>query len=304
MSPAHPTAMNWIFLLALGVIWGASFMATKLAIGDFGPMTVTAARLSIAAIILVTASYIRGTGLPDIGSRDGRIVWLYCIGLGVFTNALPFSLLNWAQLRVTSGFAGVTMAAVPLLVLPLAHFLVPGEQMNLRKVLGFAVGFAGVFVLIGPETFLQTTGDSLEPWARIAGLGAAACYATGTIMLRLNPAKSLVAFTAGGLSVGALAMIPTALYFEGVPEIRFNAPLLAVLYLGILPTAVSTLLLVQIIRSAGPSFMSLVNYQVPVWAVIFGIFLLNEALPPSFISALALILCGLAISQFRRRKVA
>lgn len=304
MPPAHPTPTNWAFLLLLGVIWGASFMATKLAIGDFGPMTVTAARLGIAALVLVTASYIRGTGLPDVTSREGRIVWLYCLALGVFTNAVPFSLLNWAQLRVTSGFAGVTMAAVPLLVLPLAHLLVPGEQLSLRKVLGFVVGFTGVFVLIGPETFLQTTGDSMEPWARIACLGAAVCYASGTIMLRLNPAKSLVSFTAGGLSIGALTMIPAALYFEGVPDIRLGTPLLAVLYLGILPTAVSTLLLVQIVRSAGPSFMSLVNYQVPVWAVVFGIFLLNEDLPPSFITALALILTGLAISQFRRRQVA
>lgn len=304
MSPAHPTPTNWVFLLLLGVIWGASFMATKLAIGDFGPMTVTAARLSIAAIILVAASYVRGTGLPDITSREGRIVWIYCIGLGVFTNAVPFSLLNWAQLRVTSGFAGVTMAAVPLLVLPLAHLLVPGEQMTVRKVLGFIIGFTGVFVLIGPGTFLQTSGDTMEPWARIACLGAAVCYASGTIMLRLNPAKSLISFAAGGLSVAALAMTPTALYFEGLPDIHFNTSLLAVAYLGILPTAVSTLLLVHIVKSAGPSFMSLVNYQVPVWAVVFGIFLLDEDLPPSFISALVLILSGLAVSQYRRRKVA
>jgi drug/metabolite transporter (DMT)-like permease len=304
MSPAHPTPTNWVFLLLLGIIWGASFMATKLAIADFGPMTVTAARLGIAAIVLVTASYIRGTGLPDFRSREGRIVWMYCLALGVFTNAVPFSLLNWAQLRVTSGFAGVTMAAVPLLVLPLAHLLVPGEQMSLRKSLGFIVGFTGVFILIGPKTFLETTGDGLEPWARIACLGAASCYATGTILMRMNPAKSLVAFSAGGLTIGALTMIPTALYFEGIPQIHLNDSLLAVLYLGILPTAVSTLLLVQIIRSAGPSFMSLVNYQVPVWAVVFGIFLLDENLPPSFISALAMILCGLAISQFRRRKIA
>ncbi len=300
MSPAQPTATNWTFLLILGVIWGASFMASKLAINDYGPMTVTAARLGIAAVILIAASYYRGTGLPDVTTREGRIVWLYCIALGVFTNAVPFSLLNWAQLRVTSGFAGVTMAAVPLLVLPLAHLLVPGEQMTLRKVLGFAIGFTGVFVLIGPATFLQTSGDIMEPWARIACLGAASCYATGTIMMRMNPAKSLVAFSAGGLSVGSLAMIPTALYFEGIPDIHFNTSLVAVLYLGILPTAVSTLLLVQIIRSAGPSFMSLVNYQVPVWAVIFGIVLLNESLPPSFLTALGLILGGLAISQFGR----
>lgn len=98
-------------------------------------------------------------------------------------------------------------------------------------------------------------------------------------------------------------MIPTALFFEGMPDFHLDKPLLAAGYLGLFPTAVATLMLVHIVRSAGPSFMSLVNYQVPVWAVVFGIFLLNESLPPSFFSALALILGGLAISQYRRRQI-
>jgi drug/metabolite transporter (DMT)-like permease len=301
MPTNHPSFLNWVLLVCLGVIWGASFMASKIALGGFGPMTVAAARLTIAAVFLVAASYYRGTNLPNIMTREGRIVWIYCIALGLFTNAVPFSLLNWAQLRVSSGFAGVTMAAVPLLVLPLAHVLVAGEQMHLKKLIGFLVGFTGVVILIGPGAVMQNSGDGLEPYARFACLGAAACYATGTILMRLNPSKSLVAFSAGGLSVGALIMIPTAYFVEGPPDFHMGEPLLALLYLGILPTAFAMLMMVHVVKSAGPSFMSLVNYQVPVWAVVFGIALLNETLPPSFISALALILAGIAISQYRRR---
>lgn len=302
MPRLHPTARNWIFLIILGAVWGASFMATKLAIGGFGPMTVTAGRLMIAAIFLAAASYFRGPGLPNVTTREGRIIWLYCIVLGLFTNAVPFSLLNWAQLRVTSGFAGVTMAAVPLLVLPMAHWLVPGEQMSLKKVIGFVIGFIGVFVLIGPATFLEPSGDRLEPLARLACLGAAACYASGTILLRLAPAPSMVSLCAGGLLIGSLVMIPMALYYEGAPNFQLDQSLAALLYLGVLPTALTTLLLIQIINSAGPSFMSMVNYHVPIWAIVFGIVLLNEALPPSFVGALALILTSLAIVQHSQRK--
>ena len=75
--------------------------------------------------------------------------------------------------------------------------------------------------------------------------------------------------------------------------------LAGVLYLGIFPTALATLALVYVVQSAGPSFMSLVNYQVPVWAVILGLVFLDEALPSQFLGALALILAGLAISQLR-----
>ena len=69
--------------------------------------------------------------------------------------------------------------------------------------------------------------------------------------------------------------------------------------LALLPTAAATLLRVVVIRSAGPVFMNLVNYQVPVWSVVFGWALLGEALPPSLLTALALILAGLVLSQWR-----
>jgi drug/metabolite transporter (DMT)-like permease len=61
----------------------------------------------------------------------------------------------------------------------------------------------------------------------------------------------------------------------------------------------ATIMLVTVINSAGPSFLSLVNYQVPLWAVVFGVVLLGETLPAQFIWALGLILIGVAISQFK-----
>jgi len=90
-----------------------------------------------------------------------------------------------------------------------------------------------------------------------------------------------------------------ALWMEGVPEMPTGLPLLACLYLGLLPTGVAQLLLVQVIRSAGPVFMSLVNYMVPIWSVIFGTVLLHEELPSGLLWALLLILAGVGLSQFR-----
>ncbi len=301
MSPTRPTLQNWIFLLLLGVIWGASFMAMKVALGGYQPLTVAALRLVLGAGLLVAASYYRGTGLPTFLTRDGRILWMYCLALGIFANALPFSLLNWAQLHVSSGFAGVCMAAVPLLVLPLAHFAIPGERMKIGKIIGFIIGFIGVVILIGPDTFLQSTGGDWEALAKIACLVAAGGYAVSSIVMRLAPSTSMVAFSAGGLLAGAATMVPIALYFEGVPTVAMDRSSIALVYLGIMPTAVAMLMLVSIIKSAGPTFMSLVNYQVPVWAVIFGTLLLSENLPPLFLTALVLILAGLATSQFLSR---
>ena len=189
------------------------------------------------------------------------------------------------------------MAGVPLLVLPLAHVFVPGEQLTRRKTLGFLIGFLGVGVLIGPGV-LSGIGAG-GGWAELACLAAAACYAIGGIITRRAPAGPLIAFSAAGLSIAALIILPTALLIDGFPATPPRAALLGVLYLAILPTAAATLILVHVIKTAGPSFLSLVNYQVPVWATIFGTLILGEALPPQLLGALALILAGLVIAQTR-----
>ena len=72
----------------------------------------------------------------------------------------------------------------------------------------------------------------------------------------------------------------------------------AIIFLGLFPTALATLLRVIVIRSAGSVFMTLVNYQVPLWSVLCGALILSETLPLRFFAALALIMCGLAISQW------
>ena len=113
-----------------------------------------------------------------------------------------------------------------------------------------------------------------------------------------------LAFGAGGLLVAAALIVPPALLLEGWPPLPPLPALLGVLYLGVFPTALATVMLVFVVQSAGPSFMSLVNYQVPVWAVVLGLIVLGEELPSQFLGALVLILAGLALSQFGRRRQA
>jgi drug/metabolite transporter (DMT)-like permease len=292
-----PGAANWAKLLFLGVIWGASFMAVTVALQGFGPMSIAALRIFSAALCLLVLVYAMGIGLPSLRTRDGRIIWACALGMGFFTNALPFSLLSWGQTYVASGFAGVCMAVVPLFVLPLAHVLVPGEQMTLRRTISFLIGFAGVVVLIGLDAF-RSAGTDFESLARLACLGASLCYAIGSIITRLCPQVNMLSLSAAALSCGALIIVPAALWQEGLPQkLPPRDALLAVAYLGLVPTALAQVLLVQVARSAGPAFLSTVNYQVPVWAVLFGALILNESLPPQLFAALALILGGLVLSR-------
>ncbi|MEM9497476.1 MAG: DMT family transporter [Pseudomonadota bacterium] len=288
--------INWLRIALLGVIWGGAFTFVSVALRDVGPLTVVAVRLSLGATCLVALTFALGSGLPRTTGPGAARLWLFVLALGVFSNAVPFALLSWGQQIVASGFAGVCMAVVPLFILPLAHAFVPGERMSLRRLTGFVLGTIGVLVLIGPEAFGRT-GAAFERTAQLACIGAAMCYAIGSIFTRLCPPVNHMALAAAVLLVAALFFTPYALFVEGFPETPGATGLLALVYLGLLPTGAAQILLVQVIRDAGPVFMSLVNYQVPIWSVIFGVVFLRETLPPSLFLGLALILGGVALSQ-------
>ncbi|KGM86552.1 Permease of the drug/metabolite transporter (DMT) superfamily [Roseovarius mucosus DSM 17069] len=291
------STLNWLRIGALGVIWGASFMFVSVALTGVGPFFLAAVRIVLGAGFLLCLLRVKGRRLPPLGGVEGRKIWQFALVMALFSNFFPFILLSWAQQSVASGFAGVCMAAVPLLILPLAHFLVPGERMHLRRLVGFVLGTTGVVVLIGPGAF-TSTGKDLESLARLACLGAAGGYAIGSIATRLSPEVDRLALSALVLTLAAGMILPLALLVEGWPSALNTKSLLALLYLGILPTGVAQVLLVQVNREAGPSFFSLVNYMVPVWSVILGALVLSEALPPSLLAAMTLILVGVGMSQW------
>lgn len=298
-----PTVHDWVTLAFLGLIWGASFLGVEMALTSFGPISLAAGRVAIAALILLVIAFVFGDGLPKFATTTDRRIWLHCFAMAVFTNALPFTLLSWGQKIVTSSFAGISMAVVPLLVLPLAHYLVPSERMSTTKIIGFLFGFSGVVLLVGGGRLGIALGNApigTAPMltAQFACVIASCCYAIGTINTRLCPPISTLSYSTAGLTLASFILLPTAFYVEGVPAMPPLGALIGILYLAVFPTAVATLLLTLLINRAGPTFLSLVNYQVPVWAVLIGALVLDESLPGHFITALVIILAGLAISQF------
>ena len=291
---ARPTRANAASVAALGLIWGGTFTVTELALAGYGPHTVAAARVVLGAAALTGLALVLRRPLPTWSPLLAGFVAL----IGVFTAALPFTALAWGQTRTTAAFAGLTMAMLPLLILPLAHVLVPGDRLTPRKGAGFGIGALGALILIGPAAWDPSGADG-EALGQLACLGAVACYAVGSIATRRCPPIDGLWLSAASLGVGAALLLPAMLLLEGVPGAAPAPVLGAVLFLGLVPTALAALLRIAVIRSAGPSFMTLVNYQVPVWAMATGALFLGEALPGRFFAALALILGGMAVGQGR-----
>ncbi|WP_299874401.1 DMT family transporter [uncultured Sulfitobacter sp.] len=289
------TLKSWIMVSVLAFVWGGTFLVTEVALTGITPFWLAASRIGFAAVVMTLVWALRGFALFDVQPTPAQKGIVVAIALG--SSALPFSLLAWGQQYVTAGFAGVSMASVALIVLPLAHFLVPGETMRLRKVVGFVIGFVGVVILIGTQAF-DSTGGALETPGRLACMAAAACYAVCSILLRRLPAVDPIGLSTVLLIIGAAAVIPVAFALEGPPPLPDPYILGVLAFLGLVPTAAANFLRVLVVRTAGPVFMSTVNYMVPLWSVLLGAWILAEPLPPSLIWAMVLILAGVGLSQF------
>ncbi len=293
-SPDAPGATNWALLFLLSIVWGAAFMSMALALEGYGPLTVAAGRTAIGAIALLILGWIMGQGLSQVPGRSG---WTATFWIGLLNVALPFSLLTWGLQYAPSAFAGVAMGAAPLFVLPLAALFSPGEYADWRKAIGILVGFAGVAVLILPGADLSTDGPNAL-MGRIAIVAAPLCYAVCSILTRRAPAMPSITLTGAMLVMASAVLVPIALVAEGLPEVTASRATLALIFVGLLPTGFAFFLRVRIIQSAGMIFMSLVAYIVPVWAVLFGVFLMGEDLHPSLYLAIVLIVGGVAVSQW------
>jgi len=289
------TATSWLMILVLGVVWGGTFMVTEIALRGMTPFWLAASRICFASVVMSALWGARGFPLFKTSPNSAELRNMLFIGAA--SSAVPFCLLAWGQQYVTSGFAGVSMATVPLIVLPMAHFFVAGERMTPRRFAGFVIGFVGVVILIGAQAF-ESSGTRLENPGRIACVSAAGCYAVSSVMMRRLPAVDAIGLATVLLIIGAFIAVPVAFWVEGLPTVPNGETLAVLAFLGLVPTAAANLLRVMVVRTAGPVFMSLVNYQVPVISVVLGALILSEPLPPSLIYALTLILLGVAISQY------
>ena len=285
---SQPSTANWISIFALGLIWGGTFMVVSIALRGYGPITVACARTTLGALALLGIMFALRRPLPSPQAMRSIAI------IGPLNTALPFMLLSWGLQYVPSAFAGISMAVLPLFVLPLAYFF-SDETLNLRRVIGVLFGVVGAIVLIGPG--VMRIGTGMEPWGQIACLLATLSYSISSILTRRCPPVDSITMAAFTLMFGSIIMIPLMIMIEGVPTPTTRESTLAIIVLGLVPTAFAAYLRILVVRTAGSVFMTNVNYQVPLWSVVFGAVVLDENLPIEFFIALGIILAGLAISQ-------
>jgi len=292
----HRSVTDWTLLLALVAMWGSSFMFNKLGVATVPPLTLVAGRITIGAVILLVLVYAKGLRLPPLGS-----VWAAYAVLGAVGNVLPFFLITWGQQVIESALAGILMAAMPLATLVLAHFIIRGERMTIGRVAGFMLGFLGIVFLFEPAALDSFGGSRLQVISQLAILCGALCYSANSIMARLLVRSDFLVAAAGTMLMSAFLAVPLALFLNTPWSLEpSGSSVAAIVWLGVGPTAIATILYFRLISSAGPTFMSFVNYLSPAIAVFLGVALLGEKPGANAYAGLALILSGIAVSQWRR----
>jgi drug/metabolite transporter (DMT)-like permease len=280
-------ARQFLILLVLGLIWGASFLFIKVAVVTIPPFTVAFGRTAPAALVLYLVLRSRGLRMPSLGP-----LWGSFLLMGLFNGALPYTLITWAEIHMDSGLAAIINAVMPLFTVLLAHFFTQDERLNFMKIAGIFLGFLGVLALFGPAVF---KGLGTHVLSQLAVMGAALCYAIAVIYgRRLREITPWVSAT-GQLICAAFLTLPMSLVIDTPWELSPTLLSLGALAcLSLLGTALAYILYYYLLARIGATNVSLVTYLLPITGVFWGALLLGERLHWSAFLALALILVGIA----------
>jgi drug/metabolite transporter (DMT)-like permease len=276
------------FLLA--AIWGASFLFTRIAVVEFGPVPTAALRVTIAAAFLVPILLWRGLG-PQL-----RQNWKAVLFVGVLNSGIPFACFSFALLSITTGLSSILNATVPLFGAVVAWLWLK-DRLSATRVLGLAIGFAGVVMLAWDKaSFKPDASGVASGWAVLACLLATLCYGIAASYTKrfLGGLPALV--TATGSQVGAtlgLALPALWLWPAQAPGAKSWAALLAV---GVLCTGVAYILYFRLIERAGPARALAVTFLLPVFAIFYGMLFLGEQVTSWMLICGVVIVCGTMLS--------
>ena len=283
----------------LAVLWGVSFFFSKVALAELPPFTLVLGRFGIAALALLLASRLGGHRMP--GSPH---VWVGFFVLGALNSFIPFGLIAWGQVQLTSGLASILNATTPLFTALVAHAW-GDERLTSNRLAGVLVGLAGVCVLIGPGALGHLGAHTL---AELAILGAAVSYGfAGTYGRRFRAMPPVVA-VAGMMTTAALMALPVALVVDRPWTLDVSARTWgALLGLALLSTALGFVIYFRVLATAGATNVMLVTLLMPVVALLLGSLILDEPVAATALAGMALIFAGLLAIDgrlLRARRVA
>jgi drug/metabolite transporter (DMT)-like permease len=276
------SARGWILFAAVSVIWGMPYLFIKLAVEEMSPSLVAWSRLAIAAAVLLPIAW-RVGALRGLGSR-----WRVLVAFGAVEMAIPWPLIGFGEVRISSSLTAILIATVPLVVALLAVRFDHSERPTPTRLVGMLIGFAGVAALVG----IDIGGRTAELVGAGAILAAAVCYAIGPMIVkrRLSDVDPLGPVAA---SLGIATLLLTPLAAADLPDEPLSAEAVSsVVVLGLVCSALAFLFFFRLIAEVGPGRATIITYINPVVALALGVAILDESVTAGAVVGLLLILAG------------
>ena len=276
--------------LALGALWGSSFLFMRYSALEFGALATAAGRVAIAAAFLLPIVLIKGL-LPELQKH-----WKKIFFMGIFNSAIPFACFAFSLLSITTGLSSILNATVPMFGALVAWVWLK-DKPALSRIAGIVIGFTGIALLAWDKASFQPDASGVSPgWAVLACLLACLCYGiaasfTKKYMSGINPMV-----TAAGSQIGAtLGLLVPAIWLWPASTPSTTA-WVSLLVLGVACTGIAYILYFRLIEKAGPQRTLTVTFLIPVFAVFYGAVFLREVVTPWMLLCALVIVCGTALA--------
>jgi drug/metabolite transporter (DMT)-like permease len=290
-------------LLILAAIWGASFMFIKVILREMTPLTLVGYRIGLAAGGLLVFYAVDQLRQRALGRQRLAFPWrrLLMPGLilGVLNAIIPYLSITWGETYISSGEAAILNATTPLFTTIFLLFMsrqTGSESTSPSKIIGVAVGFAGVAVLVSgsvPEAGVASGNAWLGQGAVLL---ASASYAVASLYARRAFSGLPVVYPALAQNVSAAVILLPLTLITPPAQPLSPAALGSLLALGLGGTALAYLLFFALLGRVGATRTVIVTYLLPGMALIYGALLLGEPVGPIAIAGLALVLLGIAVT--------
>ncbi|MBN9306187.1 MAG: hypothetical protein BGO82_19035 [Devosia sp. 67-54] len=281
----------WALIIALGAVWGCSFLFNAILIREISPLWVSAGRVSIGALICWAFFFALRRPAPT----DWRI-YAQLVVLGIINYAIPFALFPWSEEHLASGIVGVINGMTPMTTVIVSQLWPGGEKATWNKIVGVLVGLAGAVLLASPSFGNGASGQVL---AYAAALGATLCYALTLNYARRFKAIDPTVVASSSLTAAALIMIPVALLVSGAPVITRAETWGALIGIGVFSTSFSFLLVYWLLPKVGATNLSLNTFITPISAILLGVLVLHESFLPVHVAGILVIFLGLVFIDGR-----
>jgi len=282
---------------AIYLVWGSTFLAIRYAVEELPPVLMAGARFLVAGLVLVGVAKARGAG------RISGAAWASSALVGTLLfggNAL----LAWAETRVPSGLAALMLATIPLWMTGLGSLRRDAMPLSARQRAGFALGLAGMVVLVGPGQLLGAR--SVDPLAAVALVGAALSWSVGSLISRdlPQPAHPVAAAGLPMVSGGVVLLVGSLLAGDGAAVLATGVTAKAALswgYLVVMGSLVGFSAYSWLLRRVSPALVSTYAFVNPVVALALGWALVGEVLTGRGALAAVLIVAAVAMIVIPRR---